>query len=71
MLEIFAAGKAFSSAWNTTVRGAEVHIVPLTFPLKISSIWTAGTGVFEDEYFKDGFFDKMLNCSIRTTFKEK
>ena len=61
---------SFFADRNTAVRGAEVHILPLNFPLKISSIWTAGTGVFYNEYFKDGFFDRVLNCSIRTTRAE-
>ena len=61
---------SFFADRNTAVCGAEVHILPLNFPLKKSSIWTAGTGVFYDEYFKDGFFDRMLNCSTMTTRAE-
>ncbi len=45
----------FFAARNTVVRGAEVHILPLNFPLKKSSIWTAGTWKFCDEYFNLGF----------------
>jgi len=33
----------FLSDRNTAVRGAEVHSLPLNFPLKKSRIWTAGT----------------------------
>lgn len=38
--------RRFFAARNTAVRGAEVHILPLNFPLKKSSIWTAGTWAF-------------------------
>ena len=36
----------FCADWNTAVRGAEVHSLPLHFPLKKSRIWTAGTWDF-------------------------
>jgi len=35
-------------ARNTAVRGAEVPILPLHFPLKKSRIGTAGTWTFQD-----------------------
>ncbi|REC42589.1 hypothetical protein DRF69_11065 [Chryseobacterium sp. 5_R23647] len=41
----------FFAARNTAMCGAEVHILPLNFPLKKSSIWTAGTWAFCDELF--------------------
>ena len=41
----------FFSDRNTAVRGAEVHSLPLNFPLKKSRIWTAGTWDIWDETF--------------------
>ena len=41
----------FLSDRNTAVRGAEVHSLPLHFPLKKSRIWTAGTWEFWDGTF--------------------
>ena len=38
----------FCADWNTAVRGAEVHSLPLHFPLKKSRLWTAGTWTFQD-----------------------
>lgn len=45
----------FFATRNTAVRGAEVHILPLNFPLKKSSIWTAGTWLFYNDNFNLGF----------------
>ena len=42
----------FFSDRNTAVRGAEVHSLPLNFPLKKSRIWTAGTWEFWDGTFQ-------------------
>ena len=39
----------FFSDRNTAVRGADVHSLPLNFPLKKSRIWTAGTWDIWDE----------------------
>lgn len=41
--------KLFFTDRNTAVRGAEVHSLPLHFPLKKSRIWTAGTWDFGRE----------------------
>ena len=41
----------FFSDRNTAVCGAEVHSLPLNFPLKKSRIWTAGTWEFWDGTF--------------------
>lgn len=38
----------FCADWNTAVRGAEVPMLPLHFPLKKSRIGTAGTWTFQD-----------------------
>lgn len=46
---------SFFADRNTAVRGAEVHILLLNFPLKKSSLWTAGTWEFYNEYFNLGF----------------
>lgn len=54
----------FFAARNTAVRGAEVHILPLNFPLKKSSICTAGTWMFCDEYFNLGFSIRCGNFQL-------
>ena len=40
--------KLFFTNRNTAVRGAEVPILPLHFPLKKSRIGTAGTWTFQE-----------------------
>ena len=50
-----AGSSIFFADRNTAVRGAEVPILPLNFPLKKSRIGTAGTWEFYNEYFNLGF----------------